>query len=115
MTEKRWCVLLSVASVLVMFCAVRAVRRLAASDAAQRIEVCAGLTQLDGKETNAGFQNARESIDAINVGATNDLQRRQLETARDAQQTRQEEAASELQRRQQEATRLLPENPRSVS
>lgn len=107
MTEKKRCVLLSVVSVLVMFCAVRAVRGPAASDAAQRIAVCESLTQMAEKQTDTGFQQARESIDAINVEATNDLQQRQLETARDAQRTKQQEAASELQRRQQEVTRLL--------
>ena len=102
MKQKRWCVVLSVASVLLLFCAVRAVRRPAASEGAQRIEAGTGRAQ-------AG--EAMETREAINVETTNDLQLRQLETAREAQRMKQQEAATELQRRQQEATRPLSQNP----
>ena len=91
MKQKAW-VLLPLACVLLIFCAARVVRRPAASDGAQRIEVCESLAQADAKETDARFQQATESIDTDNV-----------------------QAAHELQRRQQEATRPLSENPRLVS
>lgn len=107
MQQTRRCVLLSVACVLLVFCAVRAVRRPAASDGAQRIEVCEGRAQAGEKETDARSRKTMESIDAIHVEAAGDLQRRQLETAREAQRMKQQEAAHELQRRQQEATRPL--------
>ena len=102
-TKRR--VLLSVACVLLVFCAVRAVRRPAASGGAQRVEVCAGRAPWGEYETDARSRKTRESIEAIHVGAAGDLQRRQLETAREAQRMKQQEAAAELQRRQQEATR----------
>ncbi len=95
MIQKTWRVLLSVAFVMLVFCAVRAVRRPAASDAAQRTEVSAGRAQAEENE---------------NVTATNELQVRQLETARDAQWMKQQEAAQELQRRQQEATHPPSQN-----
>jgi flagellar biosynthesis/type III secretory pathway M-ring protein FliF/YscJ len=91
MQQKTWCVVLSVVCVLVVFCAVRAVRRPAASEGAQRIEVSAGRAQ------------ANEAII--------DLPLRQLETIREAQRTRQQETADELQCRQQEAPGLPSDNP----
>ena len=95
MKQKRWCVVLSIAFVVLLFCAVRAVRGPAASEAAQQIEVGAGRAQAD---------EAIESLDAIRVEATNELQLRHLETAREAQRTKQQEIAYELQQRQQGAT-----------
>ena len=65
MQQRRWCVVLSVACVLLVFCAVRTVKRPAASDAAQRIEVGAGRAQAD---------DAIESMEANHVQATNELQ-----------------------------------------
>jgi hypothetical protein len=106
MKKKTW-VLLSLASVLLIFCAVRAVRSPAVSAGAQSTAVCEGRAQSGENETIARFQKARESMDAHGVNAANELQLRQLETARKAQGMKQQEAANELQRRQQEATRPL--------
>ncbi len=106
MKKKTW-VLLSLASVLLIFCAVRAVRSPAASAGAQSAAVCEGRTPSGENETSARFQKAHESMDARNVNAANELQVRQLETAREAQRMKQQEAANELQRRQQEAIRPL--------
>ncbi len=72
-----------------VFCAVRDVRRSAASNGAQRIEVRAGRAQSDEKETDARFKKAIESIDENDAKAANELQRRQLEAAREAQRMRQ--------------------------
>ena len=106
MKKKTW-VLLSLASVLLIFCAVRAVRSPAASAGAQRTAVCEGRAQPGENEMSARFRKAHENMDARNVNAANELQLRQLETAREAQRMRQQEAANELQRRQQEAIRPL--------
>jgi len=102
MIQKTWRVLLSVAFVLLVFCAVRAVRRPAASVGAPRLAVGADRTQT--AEAPAGAQ-------AVDIEASNDLQLRQLETAQEAQRIEQQEATAELQRRQQEATRPPSENP----
>ena len=102
MKQRGWCVLLSVAFVLLVFCAARDLRKPAASDGAQRIEVGAA-----GAQAN----EALESAGAVQVEAANELQLRQLETAREAQRIEQQEAALELQRRQRESTRPPSENP----
>lgn len=91
MIHKTWRILLSVAFVLLVFCAVRAVRRPAASVGAQRMAASADRARAD---------DAIESVDAASVEATDDLRVRQLETARDAQRIEQQETALELQRRQ---------------
>jgi len=82
MMHNTWRVLLSVAFILLVFCAVRALRRPAASVAAPRPVAGADRTP------------------TVDAKATDDLQLRQLETAEDAQQIEQQEAAAELQRRQ---------------
>jgi hypothetical protein len=105
MKKETW-VLLSVASVLLIFGAVRAVRSPAVSAGAQsgtpnamhRVwepspAVCEGRAPSNGNQTSAG---------ANDINAANELHRRQLETAREAQRMRQQEAANELQQRQQE-------------
>ena len=102
MQQKTWCILLSVACAVMVFCAIRAARRPAASRAAQRIEVAAGRVQAN---------KAVEDVPASDAEAANEVQLRQLEAAGDAQQIRQQEAAGELQRRQQTATRSQADNP----
>ncbi len=97
MKRQTW-VLISLASVLLIFCAVRAVRSPAVSAGAQRTGVCEDLARSDEKETSAGADNSN---------AANELRLRQLETAGAAQRMRQQEAANELQRRQQQAPRPL--------
>jgi hypothetical protein len=97
MKQKSRCVLLSVACILVVFCAVRAVKRPMASDAAQRIEAGASRTLADESVTDARFP----------VTATDNLRLTQLETARRAQRIKQQEAARELQHRQQETIHPL--------
>ncbi len=99
MQHKTWCVLLSVACAAMVFCAIRAARRPAASAGAQRIEVAAGRGQ------------SVEAVEGIDLEAANELQWRRQEAVDDAQQIRQQEAANELQWRQQEATGLPPDNP----
>ena len=101
MQQKTWCILLSVACAVMVFCAIRAARRPAASKAAQRIEVAAGRIQAN---------EAVEDVEAIDAGAANEVQLRRLEAAGDAQQIRQQETANELRQRQQEATRPLSDN-----
>jgi hypothetical protein len=91
MMYKTWRILLSVAFILLVFCAVRAVQRPAASVGAQRMEASAD---------RARAEEAVKSVDAAGVEATGDLRVRQLETARDAQRIKQQETARELQRRQ---------------
>ncbi len=113
--QNKWSVLLSVVCVLFVFCVVRAVRRPAASDAAQRIEVGESPAQVDEEGTDTRFQTALESLEADHVQAANELQQRQLETAGEAQRIEQQEAAAELLRRQQEAARPQSGNPRLVS
>ena len=99
MQQTRRCVLLSVACVLVVFGAVRAVRRPAASDGAQRIRVSAGVVPVEERTMNARPQPAPERIDTSNFQTVHELQQRQLETARVAERTERQEAARELQRR----------------
>jgi len=101
MVGKTWRVLLSVAFVLLVICAVRAVRRPAASEGAQRT-----VARVD----RAHASEAAERMEAVSVGATNDLQSRQWEAAGAAQRIEQQEAAAELQRRQQEGARPPAEN-----
>jgi len=95
-------ILLSVAFVLMLVCAVRAVRRPAASAGAQKTDVRAGRVQSDGAAGRA---------DVTNAETANELQVRRLKAAGEAQRTKQQEAANELQRRQQEAARVLSDNP----
>lgn len=102
MRQKKYCVLLSVAFILLLFSAAREIRRPAASRGAQRMEVSTARAQAE---------EPMDSMDAIDVEATNDLQLRQLETAREAQRIEQQEATIELQRRQQESPRPSSENP----
>jgi hypothetical protein len=110
MRKKTW-VLLSLASVLLIFCAVRAVRSPVASAGAQSgtpnamyrvwepsTAVCEDRAPPDENETGAG---------ANNINTASELHVRQLETAREAQRTKQQEAAHELRRRQREAARSL--------
>jgi hypothetical protein len=73
MKPKRWRVVLWVAFVLRVFCAVRDVRRSAASNGAQRIEVRAGRAPSDEKETDARFKKALESKDENDAKAANEL------------------------------------------
>ena len=94
MKQKRWRVVLWVAFVVMVFCAVRDVRRSAASNGAQRIEVRAGRAQSDEKETDARFKKAIESIDENDAKAANELPLGQLEAAREAQRMRQQEEAT---------------------
>jgi hypothetical protein len=103
MQQKRGCVLLSVACVLLVFCAVRAVRKPAASDGARRIEVCEARAQANEIGTDTPFWKAAESLETSHVQAAQELERTRLETAGAAQRMRQQEAAHELQRRQQQA------------
>ncbi|MEN6577307.1 MAG: hypothetical protein ABFD90_13265 [Phycisphaerales bacterium] len=84
MEQKRWWVLFWVASILLMFCVVRAIRSPAASDASQRIEVCEGRAQSDENEMDAPFEdmetmaaNFRKAVDAERVV--------QLEAAKEVQ------------------------------
>jgi hypothetical protein len=110
MKKETW-VLLSLTSVLLVFCAVRAVRSPAASAGAQSgtpnamyrvwepsTAVCAEHAQPDENETGAG---------ANNINTAHELHLRRLETVREAQRMKQQEAANELQWRQQEVTRPL--------
>jgi hypothetical protein len=90
MKQRGWCVLLSVAFAVLVFCAARDLRKPAASNGAQRIE--AGAAGARAKETS-------ESIGAVHVRAASDLQLRRRETAQEAQRVKQQEAAAELQRR----------------
>jgi hypothetical protein len=62
MKRKWWRVVLGVAFVLMVLCAVRDVRRTTASKGAQRIEVRAGRAPSDEKEMDARLQKATESI-----------------------------------------------------
>lgn len=91
MMHKTWRILLSVAFILLVFCAVRAVRRPVASQGAPRVKASAD---------RARAEAAVKSVDAAGVETTDDLRVRQLETARDAQRIEQQETALELQRRQ---------------
>lgn len=84
MEQKRWWVLFWVASILLMFCVVRDIRRPAASDASQRIEVCEGRAQSHENEMGAPFEdmetmaaNFRKAVDAERVV--------QLEAAKEVQ------------------------------
>ncbi len=61
MKQKWWRVVLWVAFVLMVLCAVRDVRRSAASKGAQRIEVRAGGAPSDEKEMDARPKDAVES------------------------------------------------------
>jgi hypothetical protein len=97
MKKKTW-VLLSLSSVLLVFCAVRAVRSPAVSAGAQSPAVYEDPARSDESQTSVG----------ANYGnAGNEAHLRQLETAGAAQRMRQQEAAHELQRRQQQAARPL--------
>jgi hypothetical protein len=108
MKQTRRDVLLSVACVLLVFCAVRAVRRPAVSGAAQRIDVPEALAPAAEKATSARNQPALESIGPMKVEAAHDLSQMLLETARAAEEMKQQEAALELLQRQQETSRPLP-------
>jgi hypothetical protein len=90
MKQRGWCVLLSVAFAVLVFCAARDLRKPVASHGAQRIE--AGAAGVRAKETP-------ESIGAVQVEAASGLQLRHRETAQEAQRIKQQEAAAELQRR----------------
>ena len=105
----RWRAVLSVASILLVFCVVQAVRRPAASDGAPRIEVGEGCVPAAENGADARFQKAMANVEANSVPAASELQQRQWEAAQEAQRVKQREAAGELQRRQQEATRPLSE------
>lgn len=96
MIHKTWRVLLLVAFVMLLFCAIRTIRRPAASDAAQKPEVAPSRAPADGNES---------------VMTPGELRLRQLETAQNAQSMKQQEAVTELQRRQQGTTRLRSGNP----
>jgi len=102
MKQKGWCVGLSVACVLLVFCAVRTVRGPATSEGAQGSAIGAARVKAD---------QATKSTGALYAEANNDVRLRQLETAGEAQRIKQEEAAQELQWRQQETTQPLSENP----
>ncbi len=106
MKSKTW-LLLSLASILLIFCAVRAVRSPAASAGAQGPAVCENRAPSDENGTSTRLRKAPEGAGADQVSAANELYLRQLETAQEAQRMRQQEAASELQRRQQQAPRPL--------
>ena len=107
MRQAKRCILLSMACVLVVFCALRAVRKPAASEGGQRIEAGENQTQACEKETDTPLPNTTERVNALVVETTDDGQQRYLETAEEAQRLKQQEAAQELQRRQQEAIRPL--------
>ena len=94
MKQKWWRVVLWVAFVLMVLCAVRDVRRTAASKGAQRIEVRTGRAGSDEKETDARLKNAIESMVENDAKAANELQRRPLEAAGEAQWMRQQEEAT---------------------
>lgn len=121
MKHKEWWIPLSVASVLLLFCAVRALWRPAASDAAHRIAVCKGRAQSDENEMDSRFKRAVESMDANNTKAADAATLKQLEAAKEAQlnqqkaareaQLRQQEAAKEAQLTQKETPRPSSENP----
>jgi hypothetical protein len=68
-----------------VFCAVRDLRRPTASRGAQRIEVRVGRAPSDEKETDARLKNALESNDENDAKAADELRRRQLKAAREAQ------------------------------
>lgn len=71
MKPKWWRVVLWVAFVLMVLCAVRDVRRTAASKGAQRIEVRASRAPSDEKQTDARLKNAVESKDENNTKGAN--------------------------------------------
>ena len=110
MKHKKWWIPLSVASVLIMFCVVRAIWRPAASDAAHRIEVGASRTQSDENAMDTRLQRALESMDADNAKAADAATLKQLEAAKEAQ-LRQQQAAREPQPTQQETPAPSSENP----
>jgi preprotein translocase subunit SecF len=85
MKQKRWRVLLWIAFVVMVLCAVRDVRRSAASKGAQRIEVRAGRAPADRKQMDARLQNAGESKDENNTKGANESQQRLQQAAREAQ------------------------------
>ncbi len=99
MQQTRRRVLFSVACVLVVFCVVRAVRRPAASDGAQRVGVDTEVVQVEERATNARPWPAVEYTETSNFHTTQELQRQRLETARVAERIERQEAAGELQRR----------------
>jgi flagellar biosynthesis/type III secretory pathway M-ring protein FliF/YscJ len=86
MKRKWWRVVLWAAFVLMVFCAVRDVRRPTASRGAQRIEVRAGRAPSDEKEADAQFQKAAESIDESDAKAANESRLRQQEGLPDREQ-----------------------------
>ncbi len=95
MKQKRWRVVLWVAFVLMVLCAIRDVRRSTASKGAQRIEVRAGRALSDEKETDVRLKTTIErTIDENDVETANELQRRQREAAPEAQRMRQQEGAT---------------------
>ncbi len=110
MKHKKWWVLLSVASVLILFCVVRAIWRPAASDAAHRIEAGAGRTQSAEDVMDARLQRVLKSMDANNTKAADAATLKQLEAAKE-EQLRQQQAAKEAQLTQQEPPGPSPENP----
>jgi hypothetical protein len=90
MKRKWWRVVLGVAFVLMVLCAVRDVRRPIASRGAPRIEVRAGRAPSDEKKTDARFPKATESLDENDAKAADELHRRQLEAAGEPQRMRQQ-------------------------
>ncbi|MCU0914168.1 MAG: hypothetical protein MUC88_06360, partial [Planctomycetes bacterium] len=92
MQQSRRYVLLPIACVLLVFCAVRAVRKPAASEGAQRIALSESRAQADEKETPAPLRTAMESTPELDI-ETADEWPRQLETAREAQRLKHQEAA----------------------
>jgi len=90
MKQKRWWVLLSVVSVLLMFCAVRAVKRTVASGGAHSIEVCEGRAQSDQNDIDAQLEKAIETMAVNSFKATRESQLKQQEATKEAQLRQQE-------------------------
>ncbi len=97
MRSKTW-VLVSLASVLLVFCMVRTARSPAVSAGAPSAAVYEDRAPSNENERSAG---------ANHLNAAGELHLRQLETAQEVQRMKQQEAAHELQQRQRQAPRPL--------
>ena len=120
MKHKKWWILLSVASVLLMFCAVRTFWRPAASDGAHRIEARESRARSGENQMDLQLKKALERIDADKTKAADAATLKELETAKEAQlkqqvvtetQLKEQEAAKEAQLTQPETPLPMSENP----
>ena len=85
MEQKRGWFLLSVISVLLVFCTVHSARRPNASEGAQGIEVCECRLQSNKNETDARFEEAVESMEANSRKAADAAHLKHLEATREVQ------------------------------